>query len=652
MNETPVCLSTKHGVLKEFLTRYEQDRLKIYNKTSRCLFEIDLNHVLAICNQSVPTISLKCRLSNSPMNHSTSQCLLIVDENHQTNEYLWAFVNELERSIWIRDMVKRQYSYSQLIYADFDLLMKLNVQEGINAEKQQVLVIVYPGRFVICSDTIFDEIDLRKYSSLSYQKTDEFTGVVLCLVSNRFLYLSSPISKLIDMLYSCLHRAIQIRTLTDLNKQILTSQNVPVIVERFINFIFEHGLQTKGIYRQAGSETKIRQLLAECLDDPFTSTLTRENYSEHDVANSLKRFLRQLDIHLLGTRENYQAWLRSTMESNYNHEQLIQCYRALLKDLKQNFPIHYSTLRLMLIHIHTVAMLDELNGMTIMNLVSTFAPCLISQMSSNEMTYENQLLGFRQMSVDDLDLKNSDDDDADDIGTRRSLTSQRHSIHSLSQFPLSSSYMHVTPSIQADLQIMSNLCKYYRELFDVTDDEILHEKQCIDTLLSVQNHFYTPRKIDGAMISVYFESRADELNGYAMNIFENETTADMIIEKLLQQLDKSDCCFWALFEVIIDQNLERPMYSCESISDVLHRYRTHLSRELNRQATFVMKLNYLQFEKERLQQQTIQLNNQCEYFDLMTFKWTSCFCILEKAIVLFVFNFFQINFNLFFFYYS
>lgn len=65
----------------------------------------------------------------------------------------------------------------------------------------------------------------------------------------------------------------------------------------------------------------------------------------------------------------------------------------------------------MIIHIHTVAMLAELNGMTISNLISTFAPCLISQISPNEMTYENQLLGLRKMSVDDLDLNKSDEDD-------------------------------------------------------------------------------------------------------------------------------------------------------------------------------------------------------------------------------------------------
>jgi hypothetical protein len=226
--------------------------LKIYplthqsDKPSRCLFEIDLDNVLAICNQSINAVSLKCRLVGPSIVNTNSQCILIVDEETSSNEYFWVFPNELERSIWIREIIKRQYTYYQLIYTDFLLLMKLNIQEGINAEKQQVIAIVYSGRFVICSDTIYDEVDLRKYSSLTYQKTEEFTGVILCLVSNRFLYLSSPIIKLTDMLYSCLHQAIQVKTLTDLNKQILTSQNIPVIVERFINFIFEHGLQTKG----------------------------------------------------------------------------------------------------------------------------------------------------------------------------------------------------------------------------------------------------------------------------------------------------------------------------------------------------------------------------------------------------------------------
>jgi hypothetical protein len=165
-------------MLKEFLTRYETDRLKIHSITNtidknhspnaRYLFEIDLNNVLAICNQSVNSLSLKSRSTNLPIiNPNSQQCILIVDEQTSFNEYVWIFPNELERALWIRELLKRQYSYHQLIYSDFILLTKLNVQEGINAEKQQAIAIVYPGRFVICSDTIFDEVDLRKYCSLS-----------------------------------------------------------------------------------------------------------------------------------------------------------------------------------------------------------------------------------------------------------------------------------------------------------------------------------------------------------------------------------------------------------------------------------------------------------------------------------------------------
>ena len=175
--ETNAHLVTKHGILKEFLTKYEGDRLKIHlppshsDKTShenaRYLFEIDLNNVLAICNQATNSISLKSRSAHLPTINVNSQCILIVDEPTSYNEYVWIFSSGFERALWIQELLKRQYPYQQLISPDFTLLTKLNVQEGINAEKQQAIASVYAGRLVICSDTIFDEVDLRKYSSLS-----------------------------------------------------------------------------------------------------------------------------------------------------------------------------------------------------------------------------------------------------------------------------------------------------------------------------------------------------------------------------------------------------------------------------------------------------------------------------------------------------
>lgn len=169
-----------------------------------------------------------------------------------------------------------------------------------------------------------------------------------------------------------------------------------------------------GIYRQAGQETKIKQLLNEFLEDPFNTSLTRENYTEHDVASGLKRFLRQLETPLLGTRQNYDAWLRSTVDPNITSEQLIQYYRGLLVDIKQNHPIHYATLRKTLIHIRSVAMLSDRNGMILSNLVSTFAPCIISQPPPpvpppSQTTTTNPINNYvndrRGTSMDELDMK-------------------------------------------------------------------------------------------------------------------------------------------------------------------------------------------------------------------------------------------------------
>ena len=189
-----------------------------------------------------------------------------------------------------------------------------------------------------------------------------------------------------------------------------------------------------GIYRQAGQESKVRQLLNECLADPFTHLLSHENYSEHDVANALKRFLRHLDVQLLGTRQSYYAWLRSTVDDMMTEDQLIQYYRVLIKDLKQHLPINYATLRVMLIHMHTVAALSSRNGMTLSNLISTFAPCLISQDISVPLDYKDSRFEYRNRSLDDLDKRDSEDDEELSLNQNNRLTSanlkRNQSLHS------------------------------------------------------------------------------------------------------------------------------------------------------------------------------------------------------------------------------
>lgn len=46
-----------------------------------------------------------------------------------------------------------------------------------------------------------------------------------------------------------------------MNDQALTNENVPVIVERCITHIHMNGVEEKGIYRTAGQNSKVQELL-------------------------------------------------------------------------------------------------------------------------------------------------------------------------------------------------------------------------------------------------------------------------------------------------------------------------------------------------------------------------------------------------------
>lgn len=96
-----------------------------------------------------------------------------------------------------------------------------------------------------------------------------------------------------------------------LSDQQVTRDEVPVIVEQCVNFVFRHGCLTEGIYRHSGVKRKIDRLLEEFGKNAWSVALTREEFSEHDVANALKRFMRTLEEPLL-TRRSRQMWMAAS----------------------------------------------------------------------------------------------------------------------------------------------------------------------------------------------------------------------------------------------------------------------------------------------------------------------------------------------------
>lgn len=87
-----------------------------------------------------------------------------------------------------------------------------------------------------------------------------------------------------------------------LDQQQITNDNIPVIVDKCINFVYAHGSMSEGIYRHSGSGKVISDLLSEFSDDAWAVQLTKDRCSEHDVACVLKRFMRNLPEPALTTK--------------------------------------------------------------------------------------------------------------------------------------------------------------------------------------------------------------------------------------------------------------------------------------------------------------------------------------------------------------
>ena len=104
---------------------------------------------------------------------------------------------------------------------------------------------------------------------------------------------------------------------------------------------------TEGIYRKAGSNININKLLAEFRSNACAVQISREDYSEHDVANVLKRFIRQLEEPLLTQqlRDDFLA-VAETADTITSEQQTaddkLENYRHLLAKLPA---INYNTLR-------------------------------------------------------------------------------------------------------------------------------------------------------------------------------------------------------------------------------------------------------------------------------------------------------------------
>ena len=192
--------------------------------------------------------------------------------------------------------------------------------------------------------------------------------------SDHTCYIQSDLKTETEAWY-CLSRLVALQSGTALEDHQLTADDVPVLVECCIKFIETYGMLTEGIYRRSGVQSKINRLLVELRVDAWNVRISREEYTEHDVASVLKRFLRTLPEPLL-TNELYSKWIN--MQS---HELRLDLYKRLIGELPH---VNQCTLRKLLGHLHAIQNKCEKNGMSVSNLAAIWGPTLMTVDSARD----------------------------------------------------------------------------------------------------------------------------------------------------------------------------------------------------------------------------------------------------------------------------
>jgi RhoGAP domain len=138
-------------------------------------------------------------------------------------------------------------------------------------------------------------VDLRKVKSINQVEDD----VIAVETPDDTLHFKLPTAQE-SIKWRDLIQMSALRNGDRLQDQQLTKNDVPVVVERCIDFIFAHGLRAEGVYRKSGSTTQIQRLLEQFKMDAHTVRLCPTDYNVHTVAGCLKKFMRDLPASLIG----------------------------------------------------------------------------------------------------------------------------------------------------------------------------------------------------------------------------------------------------------------------------------------------------------------------------------------------------------------
>ncbi|KAM9247304.1 arf-GAP with Rho-GAP domain, ANK repeat and PH domain-containing protein 1 [Leptosomus discolor] len=329
-------------------------------------YENDRN---AVPNGEIKVEEIVCLVNNPPHTHGIENTFEVYIESERL--YLFGMESPDSAREWLKSIAKSfvHPRAEELLALDFERIGRLHYKGGLNLERAQ------EGWFALAGSALHvgfedserqEPLQLRKLQELSIQGDNE---VLVLVERRRTLYLQGE--RKLDFL-GWVH-AIQKAAGSSgdtLREQQLTESDVPLLVDRCIDYITQCGLTSEGIYRKSGQNSKTTSLLEMLRRDARSVRLKEGEHHVDDVANTLKRFFRDLGDGLF-TRQWGQDWLRATALED--EEEKISEYRRLLGTLPT---VNRATLKALINHLFRVQRFSGENQMNTHNLAIVFGPTL------------------------------------------------------------------------------------------------------------------------------------------------------------------------------------------------------------------------------------------------------------------------------------
>ncbi|KRT82214.1 Pleckstrin homology domain containing protein, partial [Oryctes borbonicus] len=214
------------------------------------------------------------------------------------DRYIFGTKDKNQRSVWMRKI--GESLNCKLIHevADYQRIGWLYAREGINGTWFGAwLLLSNRTLFYTTNNDVTHSIDLRKVRCILLQETtdtdclpqvlEQGPYLVIDFQKGTFYYQSWNLAET-ECWYSSIRKAN--RNGSRLEDQQLYNYDVPVIVEKCINFIYLHGTLLAGIYRRAGQKTKCEQVANHFRQDAWSTQLPPDIYSGYEVATAFKIF--------------------------------------------------------------------------------------------------------------------------------------------------------------------------------------------------------------------------------------------------------------------------------------------------------------------------------------------------------------------------